>query len=112
MPITNPNYANLDYEEMATAIGLKAKHVPLLVASFLEEAKPLLETIHNAIENKEYTTLQSAAHSIKGSSGNLRFSELYDMAREMELAAKDANDSFEYGAYLEAIRKAIETISA
>ncbi len=112
MPITHPNYANLDYEEMARAIGLKAKHIPLLIASFLEEAAPLLETIQSAIASKDYGTIQSAAHSIKGSSGNLRFSELYDMSREMELAAKDADASFEYEAYFEAIRKAIDTISA
>ncbi len=111
MPITHPDYSNLNSDELAATIGLKAKHIPLLVASFLEEANPLLETLKNAIEAKEYKTIQSTAHSIKGSSGNLRFNELYDMSKEMEFAAASGDTSFEYENYLAAISQAIATIS-
>ena len=111
MPITNPDYSNLNSDELAAAIGLKAKHIPLLVASFLEEANPLLETLKNAIEEREYKTIRSAAHSIKGSSGNLRFNELYEMSKEMELAAAAGDAYFEYENYLTAISQAIATIS-
>jgi len=111
MPITNPDYSNLNYDELAAAIGLKAKHIPLLVASFLEEANPLLETIKNAIENSDYKAIQTAAHSIKGSSGNLRFNEIYEMSKEMEHSAAANDASFDYKNYFDAIFKAISTIS-
>ena len=43
MPITNPNYSDLNHEDMAASIGLKAKHIPMLIGSFLEESGAILE---------------------------------------------------------------------
>jgi HPt (histidine-containing phosphotransfer) domain-containing protein len=111
MPITNPDYTNIDHEEMAKAIGLKVKHMPMLIGSFLGESTPILETIDSQIREEDYTGIRSSAHSIKGSAGNLRFTELSDMAREMEHAATAEDSSFEYKAYLDAMKAAIETIS-
>jgi len=110
MPITNPDYSNINQEEMAAAIGLKAKHVPLLVGSFLEEATPILEKLQEAIEAKDYDAIKSTAHSIKGSAGNLRFTEVYDMTKEMEFAGDKKEASFDFDAYFEAVKNAIGTI--
>ncbi|MDQ7066935.1 MAG: hypothetical protein Q9M40_02420 [Sulfurimonas sp.] len=38
MPVTNPDYSSIDHQKMAGDIGLKVKHIPLLIASFLEES--------------------------------------------------------------------------
>ena len=110
MPITNPDYSNLNHDEMAKVIGLKPKHMPMLIGSFLDESAPILETLKAAIEAKDYTTIKAAAHSIKGSAGNLRFNELYEMAKELEHAGGDSISSFEYNSYLEAIKQAVSTI--
>jgi len=110
MPITNPDYSNLSYEDMALAIGLKLKHIPILIESFLEESASIIEKIQEAIDSKDYVAIQANAHSIKGSSGNLHFTDLYNMAKEMELSATDKNNSFDYALYLNAIKDAILTI--
>ena len=110
MPIKNPNYANINQEEMAASIGLKAKHIPLLVGSFLDESKGILERLQSAIKAKEFAAIKTSAHSIKGSAGNLRFKEVYEMAKEMESAGEKSDASFEYQAYFDAIKKAIRTI--
>ena len=110
MAIMEANYSNLNYEEMAMAIGLKPKHIPLLIGSFLEEAHPILEKLQTAIEENDYETIHSAAHSIKGSAGNLRFNELHSMSREMELAGSESDSSFDYSGYLDAVRTAVNTI--
>ena len=112
MPVTHPDYSNLNYIEMAAAIGLKEKHMPMLIGSFLEEAKPLLSKMSEAIAVQDYATIQSTAHSIKGSAGNLRFSELQEMARELELAAANAESSFDFTIYFDALNRAISTIQA
>lgn len=112
MPITNPNYSQINHEEMAASIGLKAKHIPMLIGSFLEESGPILEDLATAIAAKDYVTIKSSAHSIKGSAGNLRFNEVYEMCKEMELASNEANDSFDYSSYLTAVKSAVATISA
>jgi len=110
MPILTPDYSNLNHEEMATAIGLKIKHIPVLVNSFLDETPPIIEALEKAIKDRDYTNIKTQAHSIKGSAGNLRFSEIYDMSKELELAASEVNEDFEYEAYLQAIKKAVATI--
>ncbi|SFV50635.1 periplasmic sensor hybrid histidine kinase [hydrothermal vent metagenome] len=110
MALSNPDYSNLDYETVAKNIGLKSKHIPLLLSSYLEESGPIFAKLQSAIETNDYETIRGAAHSLKGSSGNLRFNELYEMAKEMELAASDTNNSFEYAKYLEAISSAVATI--
>jgi len=110
MPITSPDYSTLNHEDMAIAIGLKIKHIPILIESFLEETIPIIERIQEAINSKDYVAIQANAHSIKGSSGNLHFTELYEMAKEIELSATAKNDSFDYSLYLNAIKDAIATI--
>jgi HPt (histidine-containing phosphotransfer) domain-containing protein len=110
MPITNPDYSNLNHDEMAKEIGLKPKHMPMLIGSFLDESAPILERLTAAIEAKDYGTIKTAAHSIKGSAGNLRFNELYEMSKEIEHAGAESNASFEYSSYLNAIKQAVSTI--
>jgi len=111
MPITNPDYTNLNYDEMAKAIGLKVKHMPMLIGSFLEESAPILETLGSQIVANDYAGVRGSAHSIKGSAGNLRFNELSEMAREIEHAADAGDSSFDYNGYLDAMKQAISTIS-
>ena len=111
MPIVKPNYSNLNYEEVAAEIGLKVKHMPMLISSFLEESKTIMQSLGDAIDANKYEDIKLHAHSIKGSAGNLRFNAIYDMAREMELSATKSTEDFDYKSYLNAIREAINTIS-
>ena len=111
MPILNPDYSNLNHEEMAASIGLKPKHIPMLIGSFLDESKTIMSTLENAIENKNYAEIKSSAHSIKGSAGNLKFTEIYEMAKEIELSGAEADANFDYKSSFDAIIKAISTIS-
>lgn len=110
MPILTADYSNINHEEMAMAIGLKAKHIPILIASFLEESVSILEELQNSICNVDYQGIKANAHAIKGSAGNLRFNEIYEMAKEIEFAGNDSVIDFDYDGYLEAIKTAIGTI--
>ena len=111
MPILNADYSVLNQEEMAVAIGLKVKHIPMLIGSFLEESKAILSSLEELIESKNYTKIKEASHSLKGSSGNLRYNEVYEMAKEMELAGSNSDEDFDYLGYLEAMKSSILTIS-
>ncbi len=110
MPILNANYSNINHEEMAASIGLKAKHIPMLVGSFLEETASIIETLKQSISNRDYDQIKANAHAIKGSAGNLRFNEVYEMAKEMEFAATESKEDFDYEGYLEAVKNSIDTI--
>ena len=106
-----PNYANLNPEQMAEKIGLKPKHIPILVGSYLDESKGILADLKAAIEAMNFSEIEHNAHSIKGSSGNLKFDALYEMAKEMEFAAKDQKGDYPYAEVCEVIEKGIATIS-
>lgn len=110
MPIVSADYSDLNFDDMAASIGLKPKHMPMLIGSFLEEADPIISDIKNAIRSNDYSELRLKAHSIKGSAGNLKLNEIYEMAKEMEHAAAESKTDFDYDAYLDAISKAVETI--
>lgn len=111
MAFVAPDYSNLNFEEMAASIGLKPKHIPVLVMSFTEESKTIMQELRKAIDEKNYPEIQHHAHSIKGSAGNLKFTELYDMAKEMEFAGKDANADFAYDEAYAAIEAGINSIA-
>jgi HPt (histidine-containing phosphotransfer) domain-containing protein len=111
MPILNANYSSINHEEMAVSIGLKLKHIPMLIASFIEESKQILDLLEESISTKNYEKIRSNAHSIKGSAGNLKFTEIYEMAEEMEFAASAQKSDFEYEIYFDAIKSIIGTIS-
>ncbi|MDF1874838.1 Hpt domain-containing protein [Sulfurimonas sp. SAG-AH-194-I05] len=110
MPVLTPDYSNLNPDEMAAAIGLKPKHIPMLIGSFLDESKGIMESLSQAIDASDYNAIKSHAHSIKGSAGNLKFTEIYEMAKEVELAGADSNADFDYKPYVDAISAAIATI--
>ena len=106
-----PNYSNINADELAAKIGLKAKHIPILVGSFTEESKEIMGALKSAISSKDYEQIQHHAHSIKGSAGNLKFDAIYEMAKEMEFASRDENAGFEYEEVYEIMNKGIESIS-
>ncbi len=110
MSIQNADYSNINFDEMAASIGLKPKHIPMLIGSFLEESVTILSNLEIAINSNDYTAIKTHAHSIKGSAGNLKFNEIYEMAREIELSATESNSSFDYSTYFEAVKSAVATI--
>ena len=106
-----PSYANLDAENMAAKIGLNVKHIPILVQSFLDEGSTIMTQMTTAINDKDYEKISLTAHSIKGSAGNLKFDAIYDLAKEIELSAKDAKSDYPYEKACESLKVAIDSIS-
>ncbi len=95
---------------MAAKIGLNVKHIPILLQSFVNESKEIVQSLETAIEQKDYEALSNAAHSIKGSSGNLKFEALYELAKEVELTAKEKKSDYPYKEACDSIKTAIASI--
>jgi HPt (histidine-containing phosphotransfer) domain-containing protein len=110
MPIQNADYSDINLDEMAASIGLKPKHMPMLIGSFLEESVGIMDALSGAIDSKDFTAIKINAHSIKGSAGNLKFNEIYEMAKEMEHSADKSDTEFDYSSCFEAIKSSITTI--
>ena len=105
-----PSYENISAEEMAAKIGLNVKHIPILVQSFTEESRILLAQLQKAVGEKNYDEIGNTAHSIKGSAGNLKFTELYELAKEVETSARAGIEEYPYDKACASFIKAIESI--
>ena len=55
-----------------------------LIDLYLEEVPRLFDSIHTAIQNNDCTTAKRAAHSLRGSSGNLGVLQVAAIAGELE----------------------------
>ena len=102
----------MDYETLATKIGVKVKHIPALIESFLEEAEAIIKALSTLWDSKECAAMERYAHSLKGSAGNMQFMELYEMARELEISAKNCNEEFDYTGHGDKMKREIRLLSA
>ena len=59
-----------------------------IVRGFYDETRGHLEKISKAIAAADWTTIDREAHGIKGSSANLRLSQISEAAKSMQDAAK------------------------
>ena len=100
----------VDSKEIASVLGISEAHIPLLVGSFLDESKEILENLFSGVTAKNYTEITLHAHSIKGSSANLRFNDIAELAKSIELAAKNEDSSFAYDERSKELKALIEAI--
>jgi HPt (histidine-containing phosphotransfer) domain-containing protein len=91
-------------------MGIKVKHIPRLMNSFMDESKAIMEKLEDAIEYKYYEQIEKYAHSLKGSSGNMHFDDLSELCRMMELASRDEDTAFEYKEYKNKIAEELSRI--
>jgi HPt (histidine-containing phosphotransfer) domain-containing protein len=78
----------MDLKGLAADIGLDEEEMLELVELFFETSISDLERLKKALDQNDAMTVAEAAHSIKGASGNMRFEEIYELARQIE---KNAN---------------------
>jgi len=64
-----------------------------LIDLYLDEVPRLFESLHSAIQNNNATTTKRAAHSLRGSSGNLGVLQMALIADELEHLANPCGSS-------------------
>ncbi len=81
----------MDFQSLASNAGID-------VEDFIEIAQLLIDTsisdmnkIRQGIESNNTEMVAMAAHSIKGASGNMGFSEIFQTAAQIEMSAKSEN---------------------
>lgn len=81
-------------EEILRAMGGIPEAVyDAIVQSFYEEVKGRLAVIKASVESNNFEEIAMAAHTIKGSAGNLRLTQIQEIAKSLECAAKANNGS-------------------
>ena len=86
----------MDVNDLASRLGIDEEDFLELIELFIATSLADMEKIRKALEAGSSADAAAAAHSIKGASGNLGLDEMYNLAKDMEMQAKDGNlDGFE-----------------
>ena len=75
--------------EMAANIGLEVEEFNEIFEIYMETTATDLLALKDALDANDAEEVHRKAHSMKGSSGNLGFNELFELAREIDDHAKN-----------------------
>jgi len=86
----------LDSVALMEVLMLNEEEVLTLLKLYLKKMKKDMPEFLELIEKKDYENIAHLAHSIKGSSANFRIEVLQEGANEIELMAKNKNETYDY----------------
>ena len=81
----------MDLKELGENLGLELDEFVEIVELFVSTADSDIEKIRDALATNDSYKAQEAAHSLKGSAGNLGFMEISNIALEAEQKARENN---------------------
>ncbi len=81
----------MDLKQMGENLGLEPVEFADIVTLFVTTAESDIEKIRKGVLHKDALSVSEAAHSLKGSSGNLGFLQMSDVALTAEKKASENN---------------------
>ena len=81
----------MNFKELGADLGLEEDEFLELVELFISSAASDIGKLKKASEDKNVNQAADAAHSLKGSSGNLGFAEFSKIAQDIEDGARKNN---------------------
>ena len=82
---------SFDEESLKRELELTHDDVVELISDFRNYLVPALETIEKSMASGDFKTCRTAAHTLKGSAGNLRINAIHVSAKAVQEAADAAN---------------------
>ena len=76
-------------QDIASKLNFTVENTYKLLDIFYDSSNTLLDNIEASILNNDFDKIYRNAHSIKGSSSNLLFNNIYNIAKEIEHCAKE-----------------------
>jgi histidine phosphotransfer protein HptB len=81
----------MPFNELAARLGLDEDEFVELVRLFIQTCTSDAQKLLKAIEQENIEESVKSAHTIKGSSGNMGFTEIYEVAKNVEQNAREGN---------------------
>jgi len=78
----------MDFLAPAQRLGLEIEEYLELIGLFLETSDTDINGMEKAADAHNFTILIERSHSLKGSSGNLGLTEIYEKAKQIETYAR------------------------
>ncbi len=99
----------MNFDKMSSNLGLNTDEYVELLEYFFPSAETDLKNLRAAHENGNMELASDAAHSLKGSSGNLGFMKLSECAKKVEEKTRNG-DTKTIGAYIKSIDELVVEI--
>ena len=95
------------FEELKSLSG--ADFINELIDAFLDDAPTMIQSMRSALKTKDTDTFRRNAHSLKSNAYTFGATELGELAKELELMARENN--LDVGNRLEILEKSFEKVA-
>ena len=95
------------FDELKQMSG--AEFINELIDTFLEDSPKLIEEMESALKANNVDSFRRAAHSLKSNAATFGASELFALAKELEMLGKE-NKLNETGDRLKALKESYESV--
>lgn len=95
-------------EDIAQRLNFSIENSYKILEIFYESSNKILDNLEESITLNDFDKIYRNAHSIKGSSSNLLFNEVYEIAKEIETFSKSNNAEYPYTDRVKEIRNILE----
>ncbi|MCF6248546.1 MAG: Hpt domain-containing protein [Desulfobacula sp.] len=86
----------MDFQDLASRLGIDDEDFMELVELFVVTTLSDIEKIKKSVQKKNCHDASAAAHSIKGAAGNMGFNDMFELAKTMEMQAREESlDGFD-----------------
>lgn len=86
----------MDFKELGSRLGIDEEDFLELVELFVTTSLGDIDKIKVGFERNNAADAAAASHSIKGAAGNLGFDSIFELAKSMEMQAKQGSlDNFD-----------------
>ncbi len=99
-----------EIEECMQEQGFDEEFMKELIKMFINSTKESILNIRNALPKGDFETIQREAHSIKGAARSLNFNSIGELAYQLEIKAKEKDDSFDYETHLTQIEEKLRNV--
>jgi HPt (histidine-containing phosphotransfer) domain-containing protein len=99
---------NIDRNYIAEQLGFSHNDIDMLLTMFQKNANTSLEEMHKMIEKQDMQGIVDTAHAISGSAGTLKLDDIYELAKEIEMAAK-TGQSIDYHLSYKRLKTLLDT---
>ena len=82
----------IDRDQIAAQLGFQRSDIDMLLTVFSKNAKASLDEMQSMILEGDIQGIRNTAHAIKGSAGNLKLEDIYQLTMRIEMAAIDSEN--------------------
>ena len=99
----------MDKDKLAAQLGFKRSDIDILIKIFKKNAGTLIEEMGIMIKQNNMQGIADVAHAIKGSAGNLKLDEIFELSKSIEIMVKTTQNE-DYEMYYKQLKEMLDML--